>query len=86
MFDFFMSSEDTVPPPDKKPAALFFSSSSPSSPSMAGESNFPETDPMLHTMKADMSKKRQLMDNLAARARIVSESEVQNLRADSASS
>ncbi len=80
MFDFFMNQETAVHPIGKDPTTLLLSSSSNLSPSITEESDRPETDPMLSTMKANLSKVGQLMDILAVRARTVSDSEVQNLR------
>ncbi len=80
MFDFFMDQEAVVLPKESDPATLFFSSSSNESPSVCEEDDQPQVDPILSTMKANLSRIGQLMDTLAVRARIVSDSEVQNLR------
>ncbi len=82
MFDFFMNQEAAVRPKEVDPATLFFSSGSTLSPSVSGEDNHSQADPMVSTMKANLSRIGQLMDSLAVRARIVSDSEVQNLRRD----
>ena len=80
MFDFFMNQETAVCPKEMDPATLFFSSSSNLLPSVSEENNHSQTDPILSTVKANLSRLGQLMDTLAVRARIVSDSEVQNLR------
>ena len=80
MIDFFMNKETAAHPKESDTAALFFSSSSNLSPSVSEESDQPPTDPMLNTMKANLSRIRQLMHSLAVRARTVSDSEVKNLR------
>ncbi len=80
MFDFFMDQEAAVLPKDSDPATLFFSSSSNVSPSVSEEDDQLQTNPMLSTMRAYLSRIGHLMDSLAVRARIFSDSEVQNLR------
>ena len=80
MFDFFINQEAVVLPKESDPAKLFFSSSSNESPSVCEEDDQPQADPMLSTMKANLSRIGQLMDSLAVRARIVSDSEVLNSR------
>ena len=80
MFDFFMDQEAAVLPKESDPATLFFSSSSNESPSVCEEDDQLQADPMLSTMKANLSRIGQLMDTLAVRARIVSDSEVQHSR------
>ena len=82
IFDFFMNQETAV---ESDPATLFFSSCSNLSPSISEENDHSQADPMLSTMKANMSRIGQLMDSLAVRARIVSDSEMQNLRKEASS-
>ncbi len=80
MFDFFMDQETAVLPKENDSATMFFSSSSNESPSGCEEDGQLQTDLMLSTMKTNLSRIGQLMDSLTVRARIVSDSEVQNSR------